>query len=99
MRPPAPTGQTSTEPRAVNRATNITRTGEQTCPESELQEARQVLAARGVRVGRSAVVRMFRFYCAQANFEASFVDWLTYSDRTGETATNNVLWGHAEAVA
>ena len=48
---------------------------------------------------RRRAVQMYRFYKAQANHAASFVDWLTYSDPTGEIATNNVLWDHARAVA
>ncbi len=89
-------GHPSTELRAVNRTTNITRNRDQARP--DLQAVRTDLAGRtGRRFSLSAVKRFYQFFLAQADADADFREWvITYADPTGEQATNNVLWGQAK---
>lgn len=57
--------------------------------------------AQAIALGfkRRRAVQLVKFWQAQANHAASFVDWLTYADPTGEQATDNALWHHAKSVA
>lgn len=97
MTEPPRKGQTSTDPLDLDRATNTTDEG---IDRALIQEARAALKAQtGVNMAARNVVRLYRFWQAQAKFEASFVSWITYADPTGEIATNEVLWKHARAVA
>lgn len=83
-------GHHSTEPRAVDRATNTTRQRAEACPDvvayhRELREA-------GWNLSLSAVRRFMKLYRATYDDTEGFLAYLLdYLDLTGETATNRAL--------
>lgn len=96
MIPPGPRAQTSTDPRGVNRATNGTTAGNDPCPDFYAVQ-RDLAAKTGRRVRVARIKSLYQFFLAQAEAAADFREWvITYADPTGETATNNVLWGQAK---
>lgn len=95
----APTpGRTSTEPRAVNRATNSTRDETLACP--EVVAYWQQLRAAGHRISLSGCRRLWVAFHSTYTDTDGFLGYaLTYLDPTGETAAHRVMSDHSRTPA
>lgn len=83
-------GRTSTEPRAVNRATNSTREGAPACP--EVVAYWQQLRADGHRISLAGCRRLWLKYHETYNDADGFLAYAAcHLDPTGETAVHNVM--------
>lgn len=89
-------GRTSTDPLAVNRATNSTRERVPACP--EVVAYWRDLRAAGVRISLSGCRRLWVKYCETYTDADGFLAYcLSYADPTGEEATHNVLVERSQA--
>ena len=91
-------GQTQTEPRAVNRATNSTRAETSACP--EVVAYWQQLRAEGHRISLSGCRRLWvTFHSTYTDTDGFLTYALTYLDPTGETAAHRVMSDHSRRPA
>ena len=89
-------GHPSTEPLAVNRATNSTRARASACP--EVLAYHQELRAAGVRISLSGCRRLWVKYHETYTDRDGFLTYcLTYLDPTGEGAVRNVMHERSRA--
>ncbi len=82
-------GEHSTDPLAVDRDTNTTRSPE---VEAYLAQVRDTLRANGRRMSLSGLRRLYWRWLETAQADFDFGRWvLAYADPTGDTATGRVF--------
>lgn len=89
-------GHLSTDPRAVNRATNSTRERVPACP--EVVAYHQELRAAGVRISLSGCRRLWvKYHQTYTDADGFLTYCLTYLDPTGEAAVDRVMHERSRA--